>query len=96
MLILFKQTCYHKNYFKIVFSENFLGNNYQYINIINLNIKKLLKNFGYIRKWNYYNQDKNIIALGLEKHIFGSNINGILFDVHDNEIALLDKREIGY
>ena len=53
-------------------------------------------NFGYIRKWNYYNQEKNIIALGLEKNIFGSNINGILFDVHDNEIALLDKREIGY
>ncbi len=53
-------------------------------------------NFGYIRKWNYYNQEKNIIALGLEKNIFGSNINGILFDVHDSEIALLDKREIGY
>ena len=52
--------------------------------------------FGYVRKWNYYNQDKNIIALGLEKNIFGSNINGILFDVYDNEIALLDKREIGY
>ena len=52
--------------------------------------------FGYVRKWNYYNQDKNIIALGLEKHIFGSNINGILFDVYDNEIDLLDKREIGY
>jgi len=53
-------------------------------------------NFGYIRKWNYYNQEKNIIALGLEKNIFGSNINGILFDVYDNEIAFLDKREIGY
>jgi hypothetical protein len=53
-------------------------------------------NFGYIRKWNYYNQEKNIIALGLEKNIVGSNINGILFDVYDDEIAPLDKREIGY
>jgi hypothetical protein len=52
--------------------------------------------FGYVRKWNYYNQEKNIIALGLEKNIFGNNINGILFDVKDNEIAFLDKREIGY
>ena len=52
--------------------------------------------FGYVRKWNYYNQEKNIMALGLEKHIFGSNINGILFNVYDNEFALLDKREIGY
>ena len=52
--------------------------------------------FGYVRKWNYYNQDKNIIALGLEKNVCGSRINGILFDVNENEIALLDKREIGY
>jgi hypothetical protein len=52
--------------------------------------------FGYVRKWNYYNEEKNIIALGLEKNVFGSSINGILFDVYDNEIALLDKREIGY
>lgn len=53
-------------------------------------------NFGYIRKWNYYNEDKNIIALGLEKQNNSDNINGILFDVYDDEIALLDKREIGY
>jgi hypothetical protein len=52
--------------------------------------------FGYVRKWNYYNKDKNIIALGLEKHVFGNSINGILFDVYDNEIDLFDKREIGY
>jgi hypothetical protein len=52
--------------------------------------------FGYVRKWNYYNKDKNIIALGLEKQIVGDNINGILFNVYDDEIALLDKREIGY
>ena len=52
--------------------------------------------FGYVRKWNYYNEDKNIIALGLEKENVGNNINGILFDINDNEIALLDKREIGY
>jgi hypothetical protein len=54
------------------------------------------RSFGYIRKWNYYNKDKNIIALGLEKHNIGSKINGILFDIYDNEISLLDKREIGY
>ena len=55
------------------------------------------KSFGYIRKWNYYNNDKNIIALGLEKQVNSSySINGILFDVNEDEIALLDKREIGY
>ena len=60
-------------------------------------IKAIIDNsFGYVRKWNYYNKENNIIALGLEKNIFGSNINGVLFDVNDNEIALLDKREIGY
>jgi len=60
-------------------------------------IKAIIDNsFGYVRKWNYYNKENNIIALGLEKNIFGSNINGVLFDVYDNEIALLDKREIGY
>jgi hypothetical protein len=60
-------------------------------------IKAIIDNsFGYVRKWNYYNKEKNIIALGLEKNIFGSNINGVLFDVYDNEIVLLDKREIGY
>lgn len=60
-------------------------------------IKVILDNsFGYVRKWNYYNKEKNIVALGLEKHVFGNNINGILFDVNDNDIALLDKREIGY
>jgi hypothetical protein len=53
-------------------------------------------NFGYVRKWNYYNKDKNIIALGLEKQVVGDNINGILFNVYDDEFALLDKREIGY
>ncbi len=59
-------------------------------------IKAFIDNdFGYVRKWNYYNQEKNIIALGLEKNIFGNNINGILFDIHDHEISLLDKREIG-
>ena len=52
--------------------------------------------FGYVRKWNYYNKDKNIIALGLEKQNNGDYVNGILFDVYDDEISLLDKREIGY
>jgi cation transport regulator ChaC len=51
---------------------------------------------GYVRKWNYYNKEKNIIALGLEKQITGNYVNGILFDVYDDEITLLDKREIGY
>lgn len=54
------------------------------------------KSFGYIRKWNYYNNDKNIIALGIEKQVNSDSINGILFDTNDDEIALLDKREIGY
>ena len=54
------------------------------------------KRFGYIRKWNYYNKNKNIIALGLEKQDNSNNINGILFDTNDDEISLLDKREIGY
>ena len=54
------------------------------------------KDFGYIRKWNYYNINLNKIALGLEKHINGDYINGIIFNVDDNELTDLDKREIGY
>jgi hypothetical protein len=52
--------------------------------------------FGYVRKWNYYNKDKNIIALGLEKQGNGDYVNGILFNVYDDEISLLYNREIGY
>jgi hypothetical protein len=54
------------------------------------------KDFGYIRKWNYYNKNINKIALGLEKHINGDYINGIIFNVDDNELKDLDEREIGY
>ena len=54
------------------------------------------KDFGYIRKWNYYDKNINKIALGLEKNINGDYINGILFNVEESELVELDKREIGY
>jgi hypothetical protein len=85
---------------KYIFGYGSLVNNRSRFMTLKRNSESIIsiihKDFGYIRKWNYYNKNLNKIALGLEQNVNSDYINGIIFKVDDNELINLDKREIGY
>jgi hypothetical protein len=85
---------------KYIFGYGSLVNNRSRNTTLKRNSESIItmihKDFGYIRKWNYYDKNINKIALGLEKNINGDYINGILFNVEESELIELDQREIGY
>jgi len=85
---------------KYIFGYGSLVNNRSRNTTLKRNSESIIttihKDFGYIRKWNYYDKNINKIALGLEKNINGDYINGIIFNVEEDELVELDQREIGY